>query len=176
MMALVDAIAGMLIGWQGVAGTETVENVLEALRPFKKVHEAVDSERQQHRFRLIAVEREVPPYRIELWILHGEKTITLVEYDAPSIQDVEAVLKGYGAPDLVLQDKRTARGAGVKEYVYAGRGITLSIAEPYAESEQKSRQVVHVQLYRAGSVNYYWGYIGPGFELHPALRSSRPWQ
>jgi hypothetical protein len=173
-MTLSDAIAGMLIDWQGITDTETIENVLKTLRPFKKVHEAIDSERQQHRFRLIAVEREVPPYRIELWILHGEKTITLVEYDAPSIQDMEAVLKGYGAPDLVLQDKRTARGAGVKEYVYAGRGITLSIAEPYPWSEQKTREVVHVQLYRSGSVNYYWRYIGPGFELHPSPRSSEP--
>jgi len=176
MFDLGDAIAGILIGWQGVAGTETIESVLETLKPFKNVHEAVDSERQQQRFRFIVVEREVPPYRIELWILHGEKTITLIEYDDPSIQDVEAVLKGYGTPDLVLEDKRTARGAGVKEYVYAARGITLSVAEPYDGSEQKSRQIIHVQLYRAGSVDYYWRYIGPGFELHPTLRSSRPGQ
>jgi hypothetical protein len=172
MIALVDAIAGMLMSWHGLAGTETVEAVLEALGPFSKVYEAVDSERQQQRFRLIVVEREVPPHRIELWTLHGERTITLLEYDDPLLQDVEAVLKVYGDPDILLEDKRTAQGAVVREYVYASRGLTLSVAEPYPGSKQKSREVVHVQLYRSGSANYYWRYIGPGFELRPTPRSS----
>lgn len=171
MVVLVDAIAGMLLSWHGLAGTESVEAVLEALGPLKKVHAAVDSERQQQRFRLIVVEREVPPHRIELWILHGERTITLVEYDDPLLQDVEALLKVYRDPDILLEDKRTARGAVVKEYVYASRGITLSVAEPYLGAEQKSREIVHVQLYRSGSVKFYWRYIGPGFELHPSPRS-----
>lgn len=170
MKTLVDAIAGMLIAWHGLTGTETVETVLEMLKPINKVHETVYSERQQQRFRLIVVERDLPPYYIELWSLHGRKTITLLEYNDPVIEDVEAVLKAYGIPDLLLENKRTARGVVVKEYVYAKRGLTLSVAEPCPASEQKSRQVVHVQLYRAGSVNDYWRYIGPGFELRPSPR------
>lgn len=170
MTMLANAIAGILIGWQGLTGTETFDIVSQAIGPFKKIHDPVDSERQQQRFRVTAIEREAPPYLIELWVLHGQKSITLIEYDTSSVHDIETTLQSYGAPELVLDDKRTTAGAAVKEYVYASRGVTLSIAEPYSWSETKERHVVHVQLYRAGSLDYYWRYIGPGFELRPSPR------
>ena len=76
-----------------------------------------------------------------------------------------------GNPGFVAESKnRFAEGSAVREYVFASRGLTLSIAEPYP-SVAKPRIVLHAQLYRAASPEYYLRYIGPGPELQPIPRA-----
>lgn len=171
MQALANAIAGLLASWPGFAGTETIEALLPALQPVAKVQPAEHSERRQQAFQRVVVERETPPRRVELWSLQGEGTVALLEYDdGPPIGDPASVLEALGEPDIVLENQRTAQGAIVTEHVYARRGLTLSIARPYPGSDEHSRKIVHVQLYRPGTVADYWRSIGPGIELRPSPR------
>jgi hypothetical protein len=161
------ALAGRLADWRGLIGIETIKTVSDALQSLKEAHPMVESERMTKRFRRSVFECYTPPLHIEAWVLCNQEHLTLVEYDDPVLQDLEESLQILGTPELVLENKRTAESAYVKELVYAGRGITLSIAEPYRWSKMTSRRAVHVQLYRGSSVDYYWRYIGPGPQLRP---------
>ncbi|MBD0372208.1 MAG: hypothetical protein ICV60_15305 [Pyrinomonadaceae bacterium] len=162
-----DALAGRLAGWQGLPGSVTLQAITDALQPVRGAHAPVERERQSMRFMLTAFERDLPPQYVEVWQLYAQEHVTLVEYDDPPVEDLDEVLKEMGAPDLMLEDQRTAAGASVKEYIYARRGLALSLAEPYEWSELKERRAVHAQLYRASSINYYWRYVGPGPRLRP---------
>jgi hypothetical protein len=165
-------VVGRLAGWRGLIGVETVKTASEALQPLKQTYPAVEDERMTKRFRRFVFERLALPLRVEAWVLWLQEHLTLVEYDDPVVQDLEETLRLLGAPELVLENRRTAEGASVKELVYAGRGLTLSVAEPYGGSKTTSRHLAHVQLYRASSVAYYWRYIGPGPQLRPIHRKS----
>lgn len=164
---LQNAFAGRLTDWRGLIGTETIKTVSEALQSLKQARPAVESERMTKRFRRSVFDCNTPPVQVEAWVLCSQEHLTLVEYNDPVVQNLEESLQVLGTPELVLENKRTAEGASVKELVYASRGITLSVAEPYPWANITSRQAVHVQLYRASSVHYYWRYIGPGPQLRP---------
>jgi len=165
--ALERVFAGYLQEWNGFSGTETIEFVLKALKPLGPSSPPVEKERLHYRFSQFVFERATPPSPVDVWILTGQPHVTLVEYDNPSIVALEETLTVAGAPDLVLENRRSAEGALVKEYVYANRGLTLSVAEPYAWSPIRSRRATHVQLYRASSAGYYLRYIGSGHETQP---------
>lgn len=165
--ALEKAFAGDLLGWRGLSGAETVETVSKAMGPITRGVAPIEKERMSHRFSVFAFDRGASPSPVELWVLVGQDSVSLVEYDDPPDVGLEQILAAAGPPELVLQNRRSAEGASVKEYVYASRGLTLSVAEPYSWSEHYSRYLTHVQLYRASSTDYYWRYIGPGAELHP---------
>jgi hypothetical protein len=165
--ALKRAFAGYLQDWRGLSGTETIEFVLQALEPLNSSHAPVEKERSSHRFSQFVVERATPPSPVDIWILAGQRYVTLVEYDDPPVVELEGTLAAAGAPALVLKDRRSAEGASVLEYVFANRGLTVSVAEPHAWSPVRSRRATHVQLYRASSAGYYVRYIGPGAEIRP---------
>jgi hypothetical protein len=167
---LKEVLAGRLLGWQGLSGSETLATLTEALQPLQQVKDPVPGERLSHRFQLTVFERPAPPQHVESWVLYGQEHVTLIEYDDPPAQDLVGALEAFEPPELTLENKRTAAGAAVREYVYAHRGLTLSVAEPYAWSGQRGLTAVHLQLYRAGSAEYYLSYIGTGPEIRPVPR------
>lgn len=167
LRGLERALAGDLLAWRGLSGVETVEGVAAIMKPLTGRYASADKERMSHRFSVFTFDRAAPPSPVELWVLTGQNFVTLVEYDDPPAIALEQTLAAAGPPELVLENRRFAQGASVKEYVYARRGLTLSVAEPYEGSVLQSRRLTHAQLYRASSAIYYWRYIGPGPELHP---------
>ncbi len=160
-------LAGEFLEWKGLSGIETVETLSKAMQPLTKVHAPAVKERMNHRFSVFAFDRGAQPSPVELWVLDGQNFVSLVEYDDPPAIELERTLAAAGPPDLVLENRRYAPDASVKEYIYASRGLTLSVAEPYAGAALRRRRLTHAQLYRASSTGYYWRYIGPGDELHP---------
>ena len=171
-MSIENVLRGDLENWYGLSGKETREILAGVLKPLQRVHEPVERTRTTQRFMVIVFERAIAPYLIEAWFLYGSQYLVLIEYDNPLVLDLEGTLRGYGPPDMILENKRYAQGAMVKEYIYAHRGITLSIAEPFTASVEVQRSLVHVQLYPPMSVQRYIIEIGTGPELHPYPRST----
>ena len=164
-------IAGHLAFWQGLSGSETVETVMPALQPVIRVEGPIREERTTYLCEVTRFRRSRAPVQIEAWVLLGQPSVTLLEYDNPIVHDLEGTLRALGKPALVAESKnKFAKGAVVMEYVFAGRGLSLSIAEPANAIESKQRSAVHVQLFRAESAEYYIQYIGAGPELRPFPR------
>jgi hypothetical protein len=147
-----------------------IEMVLEAAGPRSRSLAPEPIERHSMLFRRVIVERPTPPQRVEAWSRFGEEFITVIEYDALYVDKLEEILHVFGKPALVTESKnRFVEGAVVQEMVFSDRGVTLSVAVPYA-TLSKPRSIVHVQLYRAGSAEYYRRYVGAGPELRPSPR------
>jgi len=166
-MSLDAVLDGHLDTWQGLSGAETLESLNEALKPLKHVHEPAERVRTYQRFMVTVFERVVAPYIVEAWLTYGSSQVALIEYDDPPIYDLEGTLQRYGPPELILSDKRYTSGAFVREYVYARRGIVLSIAEPFASAAATERRAIHMQLFPSASVEFYITDIGTGPDMHP---------
>jgi hypothetical protein len=166
-MSLEHVLRGDLDDWQGLSGNETEARLHELLKPVRQVRQEAERTRQTQRFRVTVFEREVAPRLIEAWFLYGEQHAMLLEYDDPPVVHLEDTLDQYGPPDAILEDKRYYAGGMVKEYVYAHRGITLSIAEPIDDATTRVKTVIHLQLYATASVQHYVTDIGAGDALRP---------
>jgi hypothetical protein len=166
-MHLKEAFQGDLFAWQGLSNAETRASISEALNPWLRVHDPVERTRISQRFNVIEFERLSAPELVEVWFLYGSHHVALIEYENPPVQNLDQLLEHYGPPELILDNKRFAVGATVKEFIYASRGITLSIAEGLDETGRDFRKVIHIQLFPATSPQFYITDIGTGQELRP---------
>ncbi len=168
-MSLQQVLAGHLVDWQGIPGSATQAWLLEQARPLVRVGLPEEKVRIGSRFRVITLERETAPTSLEAWLVWDRDEVELIEYDDAPVDDLEALLHLYGTPDTILKGKRFALDSVVQEFVYAQRGITLSVGTPF--EGDLPRRIVHIQLYPARSLQYYLTVIGTGSELHPFPRT-----
>lgn len=166
------AIEGDLRNWRGLAATETVQSLTDQLAPLSKTGNPVEKARLQKRYQVTSLTRKATPKSLEAWVLVGSKQVSLIEVDDPVVNDLDGLLESFGSPDLLVSGKRYQEGAMVREHVYAGRGITLSVATPFdGESGGPTRDaVVHLQLYPATTPEAWTTQIGAGAELRPSPR------
>jgi hypothetical protein len=166
-MSLSEALRGNLHSWQGLSGAETLEHVSALLEPIRHTSPAAERMRTYQRFWVTVFERAMVPYLVEVWSVVGSIHVALIEYENPLMVELERTLQHYGPPDLILTDRRFSKDGLVREHVYARRGVTFSVLEPFATPTQAERRVVHLQLYPATSPEFYITDIGAGEALSP---------
>jgi hypothetical protein len=166
-MSLKDALRGELDSWQGLPVTETVESLTAQLQPVDRVLEPYERQRAGQRLMCTVFVRPVAPSRVDAWVVYGAKHIALVECDDPLVPALEDTLRRYGTSDMILSDQRFVADAIVREHIYARRGITFSVAEPFAATNRVERRVVHLQLFPATTLERYLTEIGVSADARP---------
>ena len=162
MTALTDAVAGDLVGWEGL--TEDLSPA--ALESQLGIHWTVDPAPRQRAssvFTVLHGERPEAPQELDAWMRVGDSEVTALEFRPPALLDHTAVLADLGDPELVLPSNHFEAGSAVKEHVHAERGITVAVAEPFTD-EGNARYIVHVQLYRPMSTQAFLTEVGPSGE------------
>ncbi len=167
-MDLKAVLDGDLDSWEGLTGAETLDCLRREFAPLRHEYHAIERTRTYQRYKVTVFERFVAPYLIKTWFALGSSKASLIEYDNPPIQNMEYMMEACGEPELILSDKRYAAGAIVREYIYARRGLTLSIAEPFASSVNMDRRIIHLQLFPPSTLESYM--IEIGIDSHPFPR------
>ncbi len=165
---ITSAIEGRLTDWRGLPPDATLPSVVQAVEPVRRVRDAGTVERKHKPFFVAAVEREHPPYQMQVWMREGEVRVGVIECDDPPIANLKETLASLGNPEWVLEDQRFHPHGLVTEYIYASRGLTLSILRPDEWSNEASLRAVHLQLYGPATTQHYLDTIGADASLEPA--------
>ena len=166
MSALADAVAGRLVGWQGLErGLD--EAAVRAQLGAELTRDPVVRPRAARGYVVLHGRRAAPPERIDALIPAGAAEVALVEFE-PAGLDTEALLADLGAPELVLDSNHFQAGAVVEDHVHAARGITVAVGTPF---EPGPRRIVYVQLYASTTTQRYVTDLGQSGE---ALRPYPP--
>ena len=97
-----------------------------------------------------AVDRYDAP-RLRVWA--ATEVAILVEWiDPPCAGAVTELLEALGLPDREAAGRYLRAGTTTTEYVYAGRGLTLTVAASYDEPPGFAPYLATVQLFAPGSL------------------------
>jgi hypothetical protein len=163
MTSVADAISGDLADWTGLSGALD-PLALEAELGVRWSPDPAPHARVANAFTVLHGER------VDAWLRVGESEVTSLEFRPPESLDHAAVLAGLGEPETVLRSNHFEVGAVVQEHVHAERGITVAVAEPFAEDRDEP-WIVYVQLYRPMTAQAYVTTVGQsGDELRPYPR------
>jgi hypothetical protein len=163
MTSLADAISGDLAGWSGLSG-DLEPLALEAELGVQWTPDPAPRSRAASAFTVLH------GGRVDAWLRVGETEVTSLEFPAPESLDHAGVLADLGEPETVLRSNHFEVGAVVQEHVHAERGITVAVAEPFAEDRDEP-WIVYVQLYRPMTAQAYVTSVGQsGDELRPYPR------
>ena len=167
MTELADAVAGRLVGWQGLSsGLDEAALGAELGAAFTREPNA--QPRAARGYVVLHGARSTPPEQVDAWFPLGADEAATVEFAPPAGLDSEALLEDLGEPELVLDSRHFAAGAVVEDHVHASRGITVAVAEPF---EPGPRRIVYVQLYPPTAPERYVTDVGQsGEELRPYPR------
>lgn len=175
-MTLDDVLRGELEGWRGLPQRDVAE-LSRSMGPVRGVREPAEAIRASHRFKVSVIERAEAPHDVEAWVEVGSRHVAFVEYDDPADISLERTVEILGKPDLTLADRRFAEDATVRDYVFARRGITVSIAEPFS-GVSRPPLAIHVLLFAATTPETYLTDIDRGTEsspkTHPEAESDWP--
>jgi len=166
--SLADAVAGRLVGWDGLAdGLD--EGALRSELAAEFTREPLPRPRGARGYVVLHGEREEPAKQIEVWLPVNSNEATTVEFRPPTGVEDDALLADLGEPELILGSNQFEVGAVVRDHVHAARGITVAVAEPF---DAGPRRVVYVQLYAPTTPQAYVTDVGQaGEELRPYPRS-----
>ena len=157
MSALSQALAGDVAAWRGE------QIALDALDA-RWAEDPVPQPRGVRAFRVLHGTRDAPPLAVDAWIPMGSEEVASIDFAPAAPVD----LAGLGEPERVLDSNHFEVGAVVSDRLFADRGVTLSVAEPFDGGEPS---VVRVQLYAATTPQEYVTEIG---QTGVALRPSAP--
>jgi hypothetical protein len=155
-----NALRGDFHDWHGLPDGTDLETVLAALRPFDSAAAPVERIRGPRRSLVVAVE----PGPIEIWCELDGITVRSIELEAPGIA-ADALERQLDPPELTLPDRRFAAHGVATEHVFASRGVTASIVQPFDPSAP--RRVGYLQLYAAMSATEYLTEIGVAAHARP---------
>jgi hypothetical protein len=166
-MSVRNVLNGDLNTWHGLPATETIASLTDELQPAARVLGPEERRRGDQRFVCTVFERPIAPTRVEAWVVVGEANVALLECDDPPATALDDTLRQYGPPDIVLSDRRFVPDAMVRELVYARRGVTFSVAEPFENASAPARRLVHLQLFSATTLEHYLTDIGASGDARP---------
>jgi hypothetical protein len=170
-MAVGDAITGRLCGW---AGLPPGFDEAALRREINAGWSEETRERVAMNYRVLTgvladePEPEPDPDRVEAWIRFGEEIVNSIEFRPPTgATNHAAVLADLGEPELVLPSNLAEPGAMLSEHAHAARGITVTVAEPFAHTGGDP-YIAYVQLYAPTDTQGYVVRVGqPGYKLEP---------
>jgi hypothetical protein len=162
-------LSGCIGSWKGLPPDLRLDALRAALDPVVEVHPDQPRVRGGRRYTVTPIDRAAPPRRTEAWVLHGETSVSIVELDDPSAPDeLDAVLECLGPPELTQTDRRFAPGLLVRDLVFAGGGLMLSVGEPLTGGAPgTSRVLVHVRLFVPRTIESYLTDIDDPAAGHP---------
>jgi len=156
MSDLPAAISGELAAWRGLRHGTRREDVEREL-PGDWTFEAAAGVRLGRSFGILR------SGDVEVWIPTGETLVSSVEFPA-RVADPAALLAQLGEPEVALTSRQFAPDAFVQDWVYASRGLTVSVAKPFDDGDMS---VVFVQLYEPTDTTTFVTLIGQsGPEMH----------
>ena len=165
-----EILRGQYERWRGLTRLPTLEELAESLAP-SSVHSPSQRNRIATRYSVIRIERTVPPTNLEAWIPIGTRTVTILEVEDPVCLDIESTLDAMGKPEIFLEDERLHASYLVSEWVFAQRGIVLSIGKPLPSTKPPARRLLHARLFAPMSLQSYLTEVG---EANPALPNPIP--
>ena len=166
-MELEKLLHGSYVDWQGLDAGLSLDHLEKELQPVTAKRGPEEQQRTDQRFRVTHYSRLISPHEVDAWCAVGQEVVNILEYAEPPVTDLEGTLAQYGPPERMLADQRFAIGMRVWDYVYASRGITFSIGEPYAPAPPSPRIAVFIQLYAATSLQSYVTEVGSGVTTEP---------
>jgi hypothetical protein len=172
MTSVAQAIAGDLVGWSGLpSGFD--EQALRSEITADWTFEPRAGERLARSFGILRAANAGKASSLEAWIPTGGTVLSSLEFRPDPSIDHAAILADLGESELVLRSSGYEPGALVRDRVHAARGITLGVAEPFADEQGQTRPpyIVFVQLYEPGSTTDFVTRVGQtGVEVHPYPR------
>jgi hypothetical protein len=172
MTSVAQAIAGELVGWSGLpSGFD--EQALRSEIAADWRFEPRAGERLARSFGILRAASTGKAGSLEAWIPTGGTVLSSLEFRPDPSIDHAAILADLGEPELVLRSSRYEPGALVREHVHAGRGVTVAVAEPFADEAGRTPPpyIVFVQLYEPGPTTDFVTRVGQsGVEVHPYPR------
>ena len=172
-MGIVDVMRGDFRDWRGLQEDATVASLAAQLAPIARMSAGAQSLRGQRRFVITTIERPSPPRLIEIWVEFGTNRPVAIEFDDPMVLSLEDTLRWFGPPDLVLSDRWFAAESAIREFVFARRGVALSIAEPLAGAPNTGRSLARVQLFHATTPESFLTNLDRGTEMSPKTHPSQ---
>jgi hypothetical protein len=168
---MVDAILqGNYQDWRGLCPQPTWEEFAAALGA-TAVQGPKERTRIATRYGVFAIERAAQPTSIDAWSPIGTDRITIAEINDPVCRDIEDVLNQMGKSESVLEDQRLSPDYVVSEFVFAQRGIVLSVGRPLPATVPHARKLLHVRLFAPVTLQQYLVAIG---EPEPSLPTAHP--
>lgn len=159
-----NVLRGDFEGWHGLPEGTDLDSILAALRPLDSVAPPVERVRGVRRFLVVDVTRTLAPRNVEIWCDIDGRTVLAVDIDHPGIDPAQLAMQ-LGPPELTLPDRRFASGGLAIEHVYASRGVTASVVEPFDPGAP--RRVDFLQLYAAMSTAGYLTEVGVAEHARP---------
>jgi hypothetical protein len=110
---------------------------------------------------------------LHVWALEG--AALLVEWiDPPCEGAATDLIAALGAPDREGAGRHLRSGATTTEYVYAGRGLAVTVAASYDQPPRFAPTVATVQLFAPGSLRDFVLELGGDDRLGPRPIGPRP--
>lgn len=158
-MDLTCILHGDFPSWQGLPPGVRLDDVLHALQPVEKVEPPYVAGRIR-RERVTEARRAEPPSRVRIWCAWEGDAVTAIECEG-ALQEVNlaAILQALGAAEVIARDRRIVAGARFTEHVYASRGLTLEVTEPF---DGRAPFLNGFTLYVPADAGTYLAEIGSG--------------
>jgi hypothetical protein len=165
-----DAVLrGEYQNWDGLVPEPTLEEFAARVGA-AMIHAPQRRDRIATRYSVYAIERAAPPARLEAWSPTGTRRISIVEIDDPVCPDVEPVLDAMGEPEIRLEGARLSADYLVSEFVFAQRGIVLSIGAPLTPQVSRRRMLLHIRLFPPVTLQRYLTDIGESNPSRPTVQ------
>jgi hypothetical protein len=168
---MLDAILrGDYLSWHGLSTEPTLEEFARHAGAIA-IHRPKQRDRIATRYSVFSIDRAIPPTSLEAWSPIGTDRISIIEINDPVCPDIEAVLETMDEPEVLLEGKRLSADYLVSEFVFAQRGIVLSVGKPLPATVPHRRKLLHVRLFAPATLQRYITEIG---EPNPAGPITHP--
>ena len=158
-MDLTSILRGDFPSWHGLPSGVRPDDVLRALQPLEGIEPAYVAGRIV-RERVTEVRRAEPPSRVRIWCAWEGDAVTAIECDgAPQPANLAAMLDALGAAEMITRDRKLVEGGQIAEHVYASRGLTLDVTEPF---DGRAPFLSGFTLYLPADAGKYLAEIGSG--------------
>jgi len=163
-----DVLRGEYQLWHGLEPEPALEELAARVGAIR-----VDAPQRQVRiattYSVYTIQRATAPVRLDAWSPLGSGRISIVEIDDPVSTGIERVLDEMGEPEAHLDDVRLSAEYFVTEFVFARRGIVLSVGTPLTPAASRPRTLLHVRLFAPVTLQRYLTDIGEPTPSRPAV-------
>lgn len=167
-MTLEAVLRGDYQNWHGLVPEPTLEEFAARVGA-ARIHAPQRRDRIATRYSVCLIERASPPARLEAWSRIDTNRISIVEIEDPVCTDIEPVLDALGEPDIRLEDVRLSSDYLVSEFVFARRGLVLSVGSPLTPQVSRRRTLLHIRLFPPVTLQRYLTEIGESNPSRPAV-------
>jgi hypothetical protein len=158
-MDLTSILRGDFSSWHGLPAGVRLDDALRALQPVETVAPPYVAGRIA-RARVTSVRRLRPPSRIDVWCAWDRDEVTTLESsEPPENTNLVKTLDALGNAEMIARDRKLIEAGRIAEHVYAWRGLTLDVVEPF---DDRAPFLTGFSLYAPADAGTYLAEIGSG--------------